>query len=56
MITKHEWWATPVWEIDTGFDEYFNLILHNELIDLAKVDKTIMDTQFTNILSTMTVS
>ena len=51
MITKHEWWATPVWEIDTGFDEYFNLILHNELTDLGKVDKTIMNTQFTNILS-----
>lgn len=28
-ITKHEWWATPVWEIQTGFDPKFN----NELLE-----------------------
>ena len=30
-ITKHEWWATPVWEIDTGFDGEFNQKLLEEL-------------------------
>jgi uncharacterized protein (TIGR02466 family) len=29
---KHEWWATPVWEIETGFDSKFN----DEL--LAEID------------------
>lgn len=24
IVTKHEWWATPVWEVDTGFDLTFN--------------------------------
>lgn len=27
-VTKHEWWVTPVWEIQTGFDSNFN----NELL------------------------
>jgi uncharacterized protein (TIGR02466 family) len=36
MITKHEWWSTPVWEIETGFDDYFNLCFENELIDLVR--------------------
>jgi hypothetical protein len=31
--TKHEWWATPVWEIETGFDSTFN----NEL--LVEIEK-----------------
>lgn len=31
MITKHEWWATPVWEIQTEFDKYFNYKLENEI-------------------------
>lgn len=30
---KHEWWATPVWEIETGFDSTFN----NEL--LVEIDR-----------------
>jgi uncharacterized protein (TIGR02466 family) len=50
MITKHEWWSTPVWEIETGFDEYFNMILNNELNDTSKNDKNITLTNFTNIL------
>ncbi len=28
---KHEWWATPVWEVDTGFDVEFNKNLMREL-------------------------
>jgi len=39
MITKHEWWSTPVWEIETGFDEYFNLCFKNELVDLIHAGK-----------------
>ena len=34
MITKNEWWSTPLWEINTNFDEYFNLCFKNELLDL----------------------
>jgi hypothetical protein len=30
-IIKHEWWVTPVWEIDTGFDLEFNKKLIDEL-------------------------
>jgi uncharacterized protein (TIGR02466 family) len=31
MITKHEWWSTPVWEIDTGLNYLFNDKLLEEL-------------------------
>lgn len=31
MIIKHEWWTTPVWEIETGFDLNFNNALLNEI-------------------------
>jgi uncharacterized protein (TIGR02466 family) len=34
MITKNEWWSTPIWEINTNFDEYFNLCFKNELLNL----------------------
>jgi uncharacterized protein (TIGR02466 family) len=37
-ITKHEWWATPVWEIETGLSESFNLKLDAEINSLV-VDK-----------------
>jgi uncharacterized protein (TIGR02466 family) len=37
-INKNEWWATPVWEIESGFDEYFNLALAAELADI-KLEK-----------------
>jgi uncharacterized protein (TIGR02466 family) len=30
---KHEWWVTPVWEIETGFDSKFNDDL---LVEIAK--------------------
>lgn len=33
ITTKHEWWSTPVWEIETGFDSTFN----NEL--LVEIEK-----------------
>jgi uncharacterized protein (TIGR02466 family) len=33
-IIKHEWWATPVWEIDTGFDAQFNKNIMKELPQL----------------------
>lgn len=28
---KHEWWSTPVWEIETGFDSKFNDELLGEI-------------------------
>jgi hypothetical protein len=34
-IVKNEFWATPVWEIDTGFDDYFNTILTNDIAEIA---------------------
>lgn len=34
-VVKHEWWVTPVWEIETGFDSSFN----NEL--LQEIDNCI---------------
>ena len=34
-IVKNEFWATPVWEIDTGFDDYFNTILVNDIAEMA---------------------
>lgn len=30
-MIKHEWWATPVWEVDTGFDGKFNANLIREI-------------------------
>ena len=30
IVTKQELWATPVWEIDTGFDDKFNAKLIEE--------------------------
>jgi uncharacterized protein (TIGR02466 family) len=32
-VIKHEWWATPVWEIQTGFDSEFNEEL---LVEISK--------------------
>lgn len=34
-IVKNEFWSTPVWEIETGFDDYFNSILTNDIAELA---------------------
>lgn len=34
-IIKNEFWATPVWEIETGLDNYFNLILANDIAEMA---------------------
>lgn len=34
-ITKHEWWVTPVWEIETGLSESFNLQLEAEITSLV---------------------
>jgi hypothetical protein len=31
IVTKHEWWVTPVWEIQTGFDSKFNIDLLHEI-------------------------
>lgn len=36
---KHEWWVTPIWEIETGFDHDFNLRLLRE-IDACRPDGT----------------
>lgn len=30
IVTKQELWATPVWEVDTGFDTQFNIKLVEE--------------------------
>lgn len=30
-VTKHEWWVTPVWQVDTGFDTKFNDDLLQEI-------------------------
>jgi uncharacterized protein (TIGR02466 family) len=30
-VTKHEWWVTPIWEIDTEFNEEFNQLLLKEI-------------------------
>jgi len=30
---KHEWWSTPVWEIETGFDSKFNDDLLAEMVN-----------------------
>jgi uncharacterized protein (TIGR02466 family) len=38
VTTKHEWWSTPVWEIETGLPESFNLKLDAEINSLV-VDK-----------------
>ena len=35
-IVKNEMWSTPIWEIDTGFDSYFNLVLAAELDEIIK--------------------
>jgi uncharacterized protein (TIGR02466 family) len=32
--TKHEWWSTPVWEIETGFDDIFNNKLLQEISNI----------------------
>jgi uncharacterized protein (TIGR02466 family) len=34
-IVKNEFWATPVWEIDTGLDDYFNSVLENDVAAIA---------------------
>ena len=33
-ITKHEWWSTPVWEVETGFDDQFNNKLLKEISEI----------------------
>jgi uncharacterized protein (TIGR02466 family) len=35
-IVKKDLWSTPVWEIDTGFDDYFNQVLYLEISDIIK--------------------
>ena len=35
-ITKQDLFVTPVWEIQTEFDSYFNSILVNDIAELAK--------------------
>jgi len=35
-IVKHEFWSTPVWEVETGFDSYFNTVLVNDIAELAR--------------------
>lgn len=34
MITKHEWWITPVWEIQTEFDSKFNDLLIADVLSI----------------------
>jgi uncharacterized protein (TIGR02466 family) len=31
---KHEWWSTPVWEVETGFDDQFNNKLLQEIANI----------------------
>ena len=37
-IIKNEFWSTPVWEIETNFDNYFNSILVNDIAEFAGKD------------------
>lgn len=32
-VIRHDWWATPVWEIQTGFDRKFN---NDLLVEISK--------------------
>jgi uncharacterized protein (TIGR02466 family) len=32
--TKHQWWSTPVWEVQTEFDEQFNDKLLQEIANI----------------------
>lgn len=45
MIARSEWWATPVWEFDTGFDASFNSELLNEIHEIAVRIATGVDTE-----------
>ena len=36
---KHHWWATPVWEIETGFDQTFNSELLREISSYTENSK-----------------
>jgi uncharacterized protein (TIGR02466 family) len=37
-MIKHEWWATPVWEVKTGFDTKFNNELLKEIASIKPTD------------------
>lgn len=54
-ITKYEWWSTPVWEVETGFDEEFNSTLLKETMSINPsqygVDFNIWDLHTPNITS-----
>jgi uncharacterized protein (TIGR02466 family) len=39
-VVKNEWWVTPVWEIDTEFDDYFNQVLLADINNFNKIKKT----------------
>lgn len=49
-IIKNDYWSTPVWEIDTGLDEYFNLTLENELKAVKAPNNDVWSYNSTRIL------
>lgn len=42
-VIRHDWWATPVWEVDTGFNTKFNDAL---LEEIAKCNSPINPFEF----------